>query len=548
MITLRDYQRDAIDAVYDAFRGGMQRPLVVMPTGSGKSPTIAILIQEALTLWPDQRILMLVDSQELVAQNYKQLLRAWPQAPVTVYAAGLNMRDLRGQVLYGSIQSLWNKAADIQRCDLIIVDEAHMMQPSGDGRYRKLLADLKEINGRDIPVVGFTATPFRLNSGSLIDGKGRVFDDIAFEVPFGELLARGFVVKPTTKGTDTTLDLRGVHTRGGEYVESELQKAVDREEVTRAACAEIALKAANRVCWLIFSTGVEHANHIADTLFHNHGILGAVISAKTPKRERAHLIKAHQEGRIRVLINDSVLTKGYDNPRVDMIAVLRPTQSAGLWVQIIGRGTRPCPAICKKDCLILDFGRNALRHGPIDKIKGKVKKDKEVRRSEEDGLSKQCPQCNSVIDSEFEICPDCGYMWPRVIRQRQFHDSQAVDAPLLSDEAEMISSWLPVTNVGYSIHRKKGSPPMLRVEYCCGLMRYMEWVFFEHDGLPRRKAESWWKMRDTVDGVIPDTTEDALSRSTLLNRPTAIRVRPSGKYFNVVQVRFREPQVEKLAA
>src|SRR5688572_1248556 len=352
MLILRPYQRTALRAVYDAFQRGVQNPLVAMPTGSGKAPTLCTFIKEAIEQWPDQRILSLVHIQELVAQNVATMLRIWPDAPVSVYSAGLGSRDLSGQVVMASIQSVYKRAYDLQRVDLIVVDEAHLIPPSGDGMYKRLLADLAKINGGDVPMVGFTATPFRLSSGSLVDGKGAVFDELSHEVGLLELIDGGYLCPPITKATTAQIDTSGVATRGGEFVASQLQAAADRVHLTEAACDECCVQGRDRRSWLVFSTGVDHAFHIRDAL-RKRGISCETVTGETPPTERRAIVQAHKDGRIRCLTNDSVLTTGYDNPIVDMLAVLRPTQSPGLWVQMVGRGTRLAEG--KSDCLVLDF-------------------------------------------------------------------------------------------------------------------------------------------------------------------------------------------------
>lgn len=329
-LTLRPYQQEAISAVYAAFERGVRAPLVVMPTGSGKAPTIATFVREILEQWPDQRLLQLVHTRELVAQNYKTMLRVWPEAPASVYSAGLNSRDMSGQIVFGSIQSLYKKGYELQKVDLVVVDEAHLIPASGDGMYRRLMKDLAVCNGGPVPLVGFTATPFRTNSGSLVEGDGRVFEEVAYEVELLRMIAEGYLAPITTKATDTKLDTSGVAKRGGEFIESQLQAAVDKAEVTKAAVAEIVAAGRDRLSWLVFSTGVQHGFHIRDEL-RQHGVATEMVHGEMPRHERDAAIAAHKSGAVRCLVNDSVLTTGFDNPRVDLLACLRPTESAGLW-------------------------------------------------------------------------------------------------------------------------------------------------------------------------------------------------------------------------
>lgn len=531
MITLRPYQREAVNAIYTAFERGLAAPLVVMPTGSGKAPTLCTFLKEALERWPDQRILMLVHVRELVAQNLKTMLRIWPDAPLSVYSAGLRSRDLSGQIVFASIQSIFKKGFDLQKVDLIVVDEAHLIPAAGDGMYRKLLADLAVCNGGQVPIVGFTATPFRLQSGSLVEGEGRVFDAVAHEVGLLELIDGGYLCPPVTKATATRLDTKGVATRGGEFVASQLQAAVDRAEITEAAVEEIVAAGRDRRSWLVFSTGVEHAYHIRDAL-RRRGIATETVTGETPLAERDRIIRAYKDGRLRCLTNDSVLTTGFDAPATDLVAVLRPTQSAGLWVQMVGRGTRLAEG--KADCLVLDFGGNAMRHGPLDQIRGKPK-------SAGGGPApmKECPGCQSIIAAGTLQCPDCGHEF-EIQRERKAHEARADAAPLLSSQ---VSDWLPVTRVTYHEHCKPGSVPSLRVDYHCGLARYSEWVCIQHEGYAGQKARRWWGQRYLYPGenITPASVEEALLRVETLGAPSHIRIRPDGKYWRVVGYRFDPP-------
>jgi DNA repair protein RadD len=523
MLTLRPYQREAINATYKAFLEGTAAPLVVMPTGSGKAPTLCTFIREALEQWPDTRILMMVHVRELVEQNLRTMLRIWPDAPVSVYSAGLRQRDLSGRVVFGSIQSLYKKAYDLQKVDLVIVDEAHLIPASGDGMYRKLLEDLAVINGGPVPMVGFTATPFRMSTGSLVEGKGRVFDSIAHEVGLLELIDGGYLCPPITRAGKTQIDTSGVAVRGGEFVAGALQRAADRSEITKAACAEIVKAGADRRSWLVFSTGVDHALHIRDEL-RGHGISCERVTGETPLGERDRIIRAFKSGQIRCLTNDSVLTTGFDAPSVDLLAVLRPTQSAGLWVQMVGRGTRTAEG--KTDCLVLDFGGNAMRHGPLDQITGRVK------LGTAPPPMKTCPECEAVILAATDICPQCGHDF-EIVRERKKHAPVAEAAPLLSAD---LSDWLPVKAVTYHRHTKPGSPDSMRVDYHCGLARYSEWICFEHGGYAATKAARWWLQR--TDMPVPKLTATGLDNSGQLDRPHAIRIRRDGQFWRVMQARF----------
>jgi DNA repair protein RadD len=525
LIELRPYQRAAIDAVYRYFEdGGAGNPLVTIPTGGGKSPVLTTFIKEAIGAWPETRVLCLVHVKELIEQSFKTLMRIWPEAPATIYSAGLGQKDLRGQIVFGSIQSIYKRAYGLQRVDLVIVDEAHMIPHSGDGMYRKLLVELLQINPY-LKVIGFTATPYRLGTGLLTEGDNAIFDAECYDISIRELIELGFLCPPVSKSMGTRFDLAGVRTQGGEFVNKDLALAVDQDAITRAAVDEIVAYGQDRRSWLVFGVGVEHALRLRDEI-RARGIRAETITGDTLDRERTQLVAAYRDGRIRCLTNCDVLTTGFDAPQTDLLAVLRPTKSAGLWVQMVGRGTRLAPG--KTNCLVLDFGENTARFGPIDMIKPKGK-------TKGGGAApiKQCPECESIVFAGLRECPDCGYEFP-FDNEKVRHTAST--APLLSTQAGAVE-WVEVSDVGYARHEKPGKPPSLKVIYRCGLRWHNEWVCFEHDGYARRKAVDWWRKR--APGVaVPDTVTEAMDNAQALAKPKEIAIRPNGRFTEIMGAAF----------
>jgi DNA repair protein RadD len=464
--------------------------------------------------------------KELIQQNFLALLRAWPEAPAGIYSAGLSRRDIRAQVLFAGIQSIHRHARQVQRCDLVLIDEAHLLGRSDSSMYRSFLKELNEINGGLLKVVGFTATPYRLDSGLLHEGKDRLFTDIAFQVPVLDMIQQGYLCPVVPKQTTTQLDVGGVGTRGGEFIAKELEAAVDRDEVTRAAVAEIVQHGHDRGSWLVFCSGVAHARHVRDAI-REHGVSCETVTGETPGPERDAILSAFKTGRLRCVTNANVLTTGFDAPGVDLIALLRPTKSVGLYVQMVGRGTRLAEG--KDDCLVLDFAGNTARHGPIDMVDGRKKE-----KSEEPGEApiKVCPECQTINHASVRRCVGCDYEFPPPVVKVA---PQAASNALLSTQIQ--ATWADVTGISYARHEKPGKPASLRVTYECGLARHSEWVCFEHTGFPREKALVWWRRRA---GNLPPpaTVDEALRQVSYLRRPIAIQVRPVGQYTEITAVRF----------
>jgi DNA repair protein RadD len=492
---------------------------------TGMSVVIAGFIREAIAAYADTRVLVLTHVKELIQQNFQALLRAWPEAPAGIYSAGLSRRDIHAQILFAGIQSIHRHAYTVQRCDLVLIDEAHLLGRGDSGMYRSFLKQLDEINAGLLKVVGFTATPYRLDSGLLHEGKDRLFTDVAFEVPVLDMIRQGYLSPVVPKHTETQLDVAGVASRGGEFIAKDLEAAVDRDEVTRAAVAEIVQHGQGRGSWLVFCSGVAHARHVRDAI-REHGISCETVTGDTPAPERDGILAAFKAGRLRCVTNANVLTTGFDAPGVDLIALLRPTKSVGLYVQMVGRGTRLAEG--KDDCLVLDFAGNTARHGPIDMVDGRKKEP----AGDGEAPIKVCPECQTINHASVRRCIECDYEFPPPVVKVA---PQAASNALLSTQIQ--AAWCDVTGVSYARHEKPGKPTSLRVTYECGLARHSEWVCFEHTGYSREKAVGWWRRR-APDLPPPFTVDEALRHLDALRQPIAIQVRPAGQYTEIAAARF----------
>jgi DNA repair protein RadD len=522
MLTLRPYQQAAITSIYGYFQKKKGNPLVVIPTAGGKSLVMAAFIEGVLKVWPEQRILIATHVRELIAQNHAEMIGLWPEAPAGIYSAGLGKREAQARILFAGIQSIHRRAHEVGHTDLVLIDEAHLIPGNSSTMYRRFLDALTRINPA-LKVIGLTATPFRLDSGMLHEGKNALFTDIAYEAPVRDLIDAGYLSPLVSKQPATRLDVSKVGTRAGDFIQRDLAAAVDQEAITRAAVTEIIEHGRDRKSWLTFCSGVEHARHVAEE-FARQGIICRTIFGDTPKDERDAIIAAFKRGEIRALASMGVLTTGFNAPAVDLIALLRPTKSAGLYVQMVGRGTRLAPG--KENCLVLDFAGNVRRHGPIDLVR--------PRRPGEAGggeaPTKVCPECDSIIALSATECPDCGYVFPA--REVKIAPTAAT-LPVLSPKVQ----WLPVHGVSYSRHDKLGGLPSMKVTYSCGLKSYIEWVCIEHQGYARQKAAEWWRKR-APGRLVPLTVDQAIAEAARLARPSAISVRPSGRYVEISGYRF----------
>ncbi len=212
---LRPYQEAAICAVYEFLRTKMMNPCIVAPTGCGKSLLIATICHDAVTKWSG-RVLVLAHVKELLEQTASTLRRIAPDLEVGVYSAGLGKRDTNKAVIVAGIQSVYKKACDLDRFDLIIVDECHLLPPDGEGMYQTFFRDAKVVNP-NVRLIGLTATPYRLKSGMLC-GPKNLLNEVCYEIGVKELIEQGFLCPLKSKSGRHKVDCGGLHVRAGEFV------------------------------------------------------------------------------------------------------------------------------------------------------------------------------------------------------------------------------------------------------------------------------------------------------------------------------------------
>ena len=499
---LRYYQSDAVDAAYTWLRCHDTNPCIVIPTGGGKTPVIATICRDAVLRWGG-RVLVLAHVKELLEQTCDKLSAICPEVSYGVYSAGLRRRDTDHSVIVAGIQSVHTRACDLGPFDLVLVDEAHLIPKSGDGMYRKFLADMRVVNPH-VRVIGFTATPYRTSEGVICTDDG-ILNAVCYEIGVRQLIADGFLSPLTSKAGKAKASFDGLHIRAGEFIAYETERLMDDDALVEAACQEIADVTKDKKGVLVFCSGIKHAEHVARELADSHGIEAGIVTGETTAVERAMLLERFKAGTLRYLVNVNVLTTGFDAPHVDCVVLLRPTMSPGLYYQMVGRGFRLSPG--KDDCLVLDFGGNVLRHGPVDAIN-----TREPAKSEGGGAGavKECPQCNLIIAAGCRACGQCGYEFPPPKIAK--HSARAGTAGVLSGEVTITEH--DVVRTMYSVHRKKGAaddaPRTLRVDYQVGGIGdwVSEWICLEHEGFAGEKARKWW--RDRSPDPIPTTIERAI--------------------------------------
>ena len=547
----RHYQQAAHDAAWHYLKNQSGEPLIVLPTGAGKSLVIAMLVEQARKF--DARVIVLQHRKELIEQNAEKIQILLPDIKVGVYSAGLNSRDTEADVVCAGIQSVHNKAHEFGRRELILIDEVHLVSGKDDSMYGKFLADIRAINPR-ARMVGLTATPFRTGEGPIC-GKNKLFQRICFEAFTGDLIREGWLCPVTNKPADATVDTSKIKQRGSEFISSEMAKAFDSGDKVGLACSEIVAKCHDRHSVLVFSAGVEHAEHVAETLRSMTGERVGIVTGDTLPIERVTTLADFKSGQLRWLVNCDVLTTGFDAPCIDAIAILRATMSPGLFAQIVGRGLRKHDS--KTECLILDFGGNIARHGSIDDPNyGRASVSSGSGSGvEKNGRGKECLNCGIDVPAGDKECPECGFRFPDEPKDR--HDETADEESTLTGVPDP-EEWV-VVGVAWGIHTKRNSPPdaprTLRVDYTCQPMDsdggnltqkvVSEWVCFEHEGFARVKAVKWWEARSTHD--VPQTIDDAVA---FLDRhvarvPASLTTQADGKFSRIVSIEFKDDRPDE---
>lgn len=535
---LRPYQEKAEQAIWHYFACGQKgNPVVAMPTGTGKSVVIARFLSNVLRQYPSEHILQLTHVKELIEQNYNKLQTLWPGAPAGIFSAGLKRKDYNAPIIFGGIGSVANRARLFQNTSLVLIDECHLVSTKADTQYRSFLDELRKFNPM-LKVIGFSATPYRLGLGHITDGG--LFTDVCFDntgpADFAELIANGWLSTLIPKQTHNQLDTDDIRMQGGEFRNSDIEYQMREQDITAKALQEAAFEARDRNKWLVFASSVANAEECSQRL-NMMGIPSLFVHSKMSTDQRDANIAAFTAGKVRAIVNRDILTTGFDVPDIDCIVMLRPTQSPGLWVQMLGRGTRPAPN--KKNCLVLDFAGNTARLGPID--------DPCLPRKRQSGGGggapvKTCPECRMYNHTRAPICVQCGYEFPAPIP----YDETASSLALLSSQVGGADgpqiAIFKVQSMIAEKHTKAGSPDMMRVSYYCGdagIRRFTTYVMLDHVDYALRKARQWWRQH-LPDGTIPETTAEGLDIFHMARRPTHIRVWVNKKYPEVMAYDFSD--------
>ena len=525
MLTLRQYQQDAVDAFFLGLQHGVNSGIISAPTGSGKSLCIADICKTLITGWDHTHVIVATHTKDLIRQDIEEFRKYYPGASCGIYSAGLNKRQKDRRVSFVGIQSVHKRAFEFGKIDLLIIDEAHKVNTEEGTQYARFIHDLKIANP-DLVVLGMSATPYRTDNGLLYEGENRLFDALYYEIELSRLIEEGWLCQVISKGAVEKIDLNGVKTTAGDYNKKGLELAADKEALTRSAVGEIIKLGANRKSWLIFAAGVDHAIHIRDEI-KSRGITCEVVTGETESHKRDQILEDFKHQRIRCLVNVEILVAGFNSPCTDLVALLMATKSTSKYVQSVGRGTRLCAG--KDDCLLLDFGSNVIRHGPVDAVIAPSAKHK----GEGDGVApcKECPECHSIVPASARFCgAPCFYAFPEAPK----HQAEAYDGAVLSKDEKPV--WWIVEEVGATRHTKKDKKDSVKMDFhVIGRdFPFSQWLALDHGGYATTKALQYVRAA----GGRSVTVDDALREYYVWKDPTRIQVKRDGKFWRITSFDF----------
>lgn len=535
----RWYQTEAVTAFKDFLRNTEpgRNAIIAMPTGTGKSVVIAQIVKY-ICQWPENKVLMLTHVGELVKQNADKLRAVWPQGDIGICAAGLGRRDTQQSVIYSTVQTVHsllkrNKYA-LGRRRLVIIDECHLLSEDENSMYRQVLAKLGELDPK-MRVLGLSATPYRTKDGKLTEQENAIFTDVAYDLnkDFARLVEEGYLAPLTSVKTPVEVNLKGVHIQGGDYNSKEVQAAVGNDVLLEQACNVMVNEGRYRRSWIVFVSGIKNAVRVREML-ERRGVAALDVTSANTAAVNAQAIAAFRSGQVRCLVSANQLTTGFDVPQIDLIAVLRPTVSTSLHVQLLGRGARPCPG--KVDCLVLDFAHNIARLGPINdpiikerKSKGELtEEEKQEEKEEAELLPRTCPNCGALLPPRTRSCPYCGYVAPQEL---DVSDLTGLTPLAYIKHTPTIPSsrvWQVSSFVAGKYQNKNTGMHMLRVRVGCtgNGADFNAHFYLNFDSLRdpvRFDAAKTWLQFGGLD-PIPRTVSEAIARAKELKAPREIEL------------------------
>lgn len=576
MYKLRSYQQKAVDKTLSYFRKKRDPVVIVLPTGAGKSLVIAELARVA-----QGRVLVLTHVKELVEQNHDKYESYDLKAGI--YSAGLNKKDKSDKVIFGSIQSVANASEDFFKdFTLVVIDECHRVGLDQETQYAQVIKKLRAEN-ENICILGLTATPYRLGLGWIYnyghDGsektkEDRFFKQCVFELPLEYMIRNGYLTPPVKVDIPVTCyDFSELTESGRKFTMNEVEELLKKQRRLTPLIVKNVIDITekyNRQGVMLFSSTVKHAEEILEHLPEGEAKL---ILGETDQAQRDAIIEEFKAKKIKYLVNVSVLTTGFDAPHVDVIAILRPTDSVSLYQQIIGRGLRLDPG--KKDCFILDYT------GVTHDIYSPVISDKKPT-PESVMVQIPCPQCGfennfwgrvdydghitehfgrkcrgGIHDPEtfdikpcgylfrFKLCPSCSTKNELTARACCECSETLVDADTKLKQARLSKNAhiLRPDTIELNEKKDKNGNSYLEVRYYDYDAKYLSEAHFLNNETSRKKFNINF-LRSHMgrpEFELPiQTVSDVLRCQRLFRMPSFVIARKQGKFWRITEKIFAE--------
>lgn len=525
MVTLRPYQDEALAATMAALERG-PRALIQAATGAGKTILFAELIRRWSLAWPELSIGVLAHRRELVAQARDKLLKVWPEgiSRLGVACAGLGKVETGRQVVIGSIQTLGRRAM-AKPINLLIIDEAHRVPPLGGppSAYSQLLERLTAAYPA-LRVLGVTATPYRLGHGYIYGGEhkpGRqnLWPELTYQIGLNQLIQAGHLAPIRAKeAVDPGADLAAVGLTHGDYRPDQLSALMTRTVHIQSAVQAYETHGEGRQHVLVFAVSIDHAERLAEA-FSVAGHPAAAVHSKMDLVDRDRILRRFEAGALQVLVNVGILTEGWDSPLVDLIMLCRPTKAPALFVQMVGRGTRPAPG--KENLLVLDLSGAWREHGDPD--------DPLIRWGQSQGGEapvKVCKTCLTMVPASTRICPECGFKWPapEVVLSTEAPAMREITPP--PPGHSRVVSW----SLEQYLTRRGHDMLCLTLNLRPGGAVKHYWdIEGRASSYSRGKAWAWWWKVSGGQGA-PATIGEALARQAEIKIPEHVEIVIDGAY------------------
>jgi DNA repair protein RadD len=576
MYVLRDYQQQAVKNTIKYFQRSREPAMIVLPTGAGKSLVIAELARIARG-----RVLVLAHVKELVEQNYDKYKKY--DLPAGIFSASLGKKDWDEKVIFGSVQSVARAPDDFfQNFSLLVIDECHRVAEEGSTQYQDVIQKLKERNP-ELCILGLTATPFRLGlgwiyeysqSGEIKTDKKRFFKQCVYDLPLSYMIKHGYLTVPVKIDIPVTCyDFSELTDRDRAYTVAEIEEVLKgQKRLTPLIIKNIIdiTEHFHRKGVMIFSSSVKHAEEIMSYLPEKDA---RIVLGDTHMQERDQIIEDFKNRKFKYLVNVSVLTTGFDAPHVDVIAILRPTESNSLYQQIIGRGLRLSEE--KTDCYILDYtGMKHDIYSPQISDKRPAKDTVAVKvtcpkchfendfwgRTDDDGqviehFGRKCrgatqdPKSLEIIPCGYrfrlKICHVCGAENDVTARDCEKCNAVLIDADAKLKQAKLSknSHVLTPERITFEERFDRNSNPYIEIRYYDYDANYVSEAHFFNDASSIKKfninfLRSHLKRPEIA--VTIKNPQDILKYKNLFRLPSFVIARKQDKFWKITEKVFAE--------